>query len=372
MTVNVFFYHSGMTGAPVLSTTAGAMVALLDACLVNGFRAGTPSAITRSGSEATVTETAHGREVGQPVLIGGAGQAEYNGAHVITWVDTDHYKFDVSGTPATPATGSFTAKVAPAGWTKEYTGTNKAVYKRPDVTATAMRMRVSHPSGSDVSVKTYASMTGVDTGTLLHNGNVYAGTDTSAHGWILFADGKRVILAGGLEQPARLSYFPQLVWGDPVSYKAGDSYHCMSNADATGSPYAGYRTAWLVTWFGHPQMWLMRGHTQLGSPVSGIFESLARHLRLNGALNMADNGLLMARTELHEDNGANSCWRGYWPGVWLPLTTYSDVMTGPTQADNWQRIDNVTIEGQSRSVVMVRCTESDTNCWAVDVTGPWE
>jgi len=36
-TVKVF--HSGMTGAPSLSGTAGALIAVLDALLINGFGA---------------------------------------------------------------------------------------------------------------------------------------------------------------------------------------------------------------------------------------------------------------------------------------------------------------------------------------------
>lgn len=66
------------------------------------------TSITRSGSTATVTKTAHGYNTGECVVIAGAAQAEYNGAHSITVVDANSFTFTVSGTPATPATGTIT------------------------------------------------------------------------------------------------------------------------------------------------------------------------------------------------------------------------------------------------------------------------
>jgi len=65
--------------------------------------------ITRSGSTATVTHTAHGLVTGNKVLIEGADQNEYNGIHTITVTGTNTYTYTVSGTPATPATGTITS-----------------------------------------------------------------------------------------------------------------------------------------------------------------------------------------------------------------------------------------------------------------------
>lgn len=65
--------------------------------------------ITRAGSTATVSHTAHGMVNEQYVLIAGANETEYNGTHQIFNVTTNSYDFNVSGTPATPATGTITA-----------------------------------------------------------------------------------------------------------------------------------------------------------------------------------------------------------------------------------------------------------------------
>jgi hypothetical protein len=65
------------------------------------------TSINRTGSTATlVTTAAHGFTTGQSVRVAGANQAEYNGVHVITVLDADEFTFSVSGSPATPATGT--------------------------------------------------------------------------------------------------------------------------------------------------------------------------------------------------------------------------------------------------------------------------
>lgn len=65
--------------------------------------------ITRSGSTATVTHTAHGLKTNDKVVIKGCNQNEYNGIQEITVTDANNYTYTVSGTPATPATGTITA-----------------------------------------------------------------------------------------------------------------------------------------------------------------------------------------------------------------------------------------------------------------------
>lgn len=66
------------------------------------------TSITRSGATATVTATAHGYATGQFVNVQGAAQTEYNGKFTITVVDANTFTYPVTGTPATPATGTIT------------------------------------------------------------------------------------------------------------------------------------------------------------------------------------------------------------------------------------------------------------------------
>jgi hypothetical protein len=62
--------------------------------------------ITRSGATATVTHASHGLSSGSKIKVKGATQTEYNGIYTITVIDSGSYSYTVSGSPATPATGS--------------------------------------------------------------------------------------------------------------------------------------------------------------------------------------------------------------------------------------------------------------------------
>lgn len=65
--------------------------------------------ITRSGSTASVSHTAHGLADGDQVFIEGATQEEYNGVFAITNVTTNAYDYTVTGSPTSPATGTITS-----------------------------------------------------------------------------------------------------------------------------------------------------------------------------------------------------------------------------------------------------------------------
>ncbi len=66
------------------------------------------ASITRASSTATLTTTTdHGLQTGEKITITGATQSEYNVTDaVIIVVDATSFTFDVTGTPATPATGT--------------------------------------------------------------------------------------------------------------------------------------------------------------------------------------------------------------------------------------------------------------------------
>ena len=74
-----------------------------------GWSVVTPTSITRSGSTATVTlPSAVNWESGATATVAGAAQTEYNGDFVIAVTDSTHFTYTVTGTPATPATGTIT------------------------------------------------------------------------------------------------------------------------------------------------------------------------------------------------------------------------------------------------------------------------
>jgi hypothetical protein len=71
----------------------------------------TPTSITRTGTDATVTYANHGLMVHDRVTIAGAVQTAYNGTFVVSSVTgRDTFTYTVAGSPATPATGTLTLK----------------------------------------------------------------------------------------------------------------------------------------------------------------------------------------------------------------------------------------------------------------------
>lgn len=93
----------------VTAKDADTQAAIQSARVLLQASSGATVTITRSGSTATVAHTAHGYSTGQKVVIAGANQGEYNGLRSITVADADSYTYSVSGSPATPATGTITS-----------------------------------------------------------------------------------------------------------------------------------------------------------------------------------------------------------------------------------------------------------------------
>jgi hypothetical protein len=73
----------------------------------------TITSITRASTTATVTATAHGFTTGDQVNIRGAAETDYNGDFLVTVTDANTFTYTVSGSPATPATGTIVANNGP-------------------------------------------------------------------------------------------------------------------------------------------------------------------------------------------------------------------------------------------------------------------
>ena len=71
--------------------------------------------------------------VGSVILVAGATPTSLNGEQRVTAITANSVSFATTEANAT-ATGTITLKVAPAGWSKLYSGTNLAAYKITSVT----------------------------------------------------------------------------------------------------------------------------------------------------------------------------------------------------------------------------------------------
>jgi hypothetical protein len=107
-----------VSGAPATPATGTLTATLIDTVTLEVTRLpvaemtiGTKSVtgITRVAAVANVNLPSHGYSTGDTITHTGADQAEYNVSAVITVIDGDNYSYPVSGTPATPATGTLEA-----------------------------------------------------------------------------------------------------------------------------------------------------------------------------------------------------------------------------------------------------------------------
>lgn len=234
-----------MPGAPVLSGTAGSLISILDACLVTGFgSAGITSLTVASGVATANFAAAHPYEVASVALIAGAvvtgaSPAALNGEKRILSTTATSVTFNATGVTDQTATGSATARVAGAGWTKPFTGTNKAVYRNNSVTGTGMYLRMDDSEATVGRLRGYEVMTDVDTGVNLfptlvqHSGpglwwSKSNGANSTSKQWTIFADSRGVywMMQGDPTWQYRVNFF-----GDINSVKANDPYACVIRAD---------------------------------------------------------------------------------------------------------------------------------------------
>jgi len=99
------------TSITVVDVTTGAAVASARVLVTAGSAAGPmpyqkTTTITSSGATATATCAAHGLVNGTKAVIKGADQPEYDGVVTVTVTGADTFTYPISGTPATPATGT--------------------------------------------------------------------------------------------------------------------------------------------------------------------------------------------------------------------------------------------------------------------------
>jgi hypothetical protein len=243
MPVHVF--KSSDSGAPVMSGQVSALIGVLDAILVNGYNQQTGVTATQSSGTATYTKTSHGYVVDQVLTISGFTSTDYNiTGKVLTVPNANTWTMAVdSGAPGT-AVGTGTTIVAPLGWSKPYTGTNKAAFRQKSGT-NQFYLRVDDSNAQNAQLRGYESMSDVDTGTNAFptNAQVTIGSglysyksataDSTARTWRCFSDGKIFYLFTYHGQTAGRAN--GVAFGDFLSRVPGDAYNTVMIADVTAS-----------------------------------------------------------------------------------------------------------------------------------------
>lgn len=245
MDTSVKYFHSGMTGAPVMRGTAGSLLAVLDACLVNGFGLKTVDSLVVSNNVATATiNTGHSAEADVVVEISGATPAALNGQWKVTATGITTVSFPTTGIADQTATGTISLKLAGAGWVKEFSGANLGAYRSPNILSTRMYLRVDDTATTVARVIGYETMSGINTGTGLFpttaqlSGGLYwsksNAADSTRREWMLIADDRMIYFARSNVTGVPEGY-ETVAFGDFLSAKSGDAYACVINGTSTNS-----------------------------------------------------------------------------------------------------------------------------------------
>ena len=335
----IFTFDSSQVGAPVLSGSAGALRAVIKACLVDGFGAGAVATLTVSGGIATATYAgAHPFKVGYVAQFAGATPAGLNGNKVILSATGTSVTFAAPGVPDGAATGTITSKAAPAGWQELFAGalSNVIALKPSVVEATGCVLRVDDTGAINARVRAYEAMSDISTGvgmTPLESqaaGGLWwpksATANATARAWILVADALGFYLAVA---PAGGDRYTLLFAGDIASLKSGDAYGYLltgnqadqTNVSSVPDGCVGYSHRSART-----GAYLVRGYTAIGQSTAAqrlgahhngstadVYAGTAGY-SLGAYPNGANNGLLTGALELH---AAGLC--GTLPGLLHPV-----------------------------------------------------
>lgn len=389
---SVKYFHSGMTGAPVLNGSAGSLVAVLDSCLVTGFGIKTLDSVTVSNEVATaVLSTGASFEADVVIEVVGATPAGINGLRRISAVDGTTITFSVPGVPDGVASGTVTAKVAGAGWEKVFAGTNLGVYRGQNASGIRHCLWVNDTGTAISRVRAYESMTGMNTGlrpypvdTQVSGGGYWPKSDTAnttARTWTLIADDRGFYLhVHALASGAGVA---GSVWtfGDFKSLRSADAYksvlfcaaaapNALTGVSSATVEYVSYTAAGTGAFVSRSYTGVgsaqelghgAEGLVTTGGAAAGASSSTVVPTYPNGA----NNGLVLVRKTLVERNVA---LRGFLRGVHVPAQLCHS---------SFNPLDKLDGQGDllGRKLLAVKCGgTAGTGSLGVlffDITGPW-
>ena len=383
----VKFLHSELPGAPVLSGTAGSLIAVLDACLANGWGLLTASAVNVASGVATATFTAsHSYEVDSVILVAGAGTAALNGEQRVTGTGSLAVSWPAPGVADGPVSGTVTVKLAPAGWSKAFAGTNKAAYRSLSPSATGAYIRIDHALAKVARMRAYSVMTDIDTGSdptptdAQVSGGCYVPVsntvDSSARRWMIVASDRcvHILIAHSAAYPQ--DYGLQVA-GDFPSLKAGDAYRVLVVGEIVDNSSGGSPGLYnsVHAHGGGVGAYAMRAYAQVGGAIPlylykpGFVQAVSSgHPTHPIGPNPINNGLDICPT-LFLEQIASGSRRGEVPGVYgIPHYLGSGF-------DNKDRI-NAAVGLPGHTLIAVRYwgqpTLAQSYRAAIDITGPWE
>lgn len=385
MTSVVKFFASNMYGAPTLNGVAGSLIAVMDACLLNGFGLQTANSVVVAGNVATVNlPNAPVGWQNAVINVSGATPAGLNGDQRVVAANGNALTFATTGIVDQTATGTITVKVSPSNWTKPYSGTNLAAYKQSIAQVTGALLRVDDTAAQTARVLAYESMTGISAGTnpfptdAQQTGGLYwpksSTADSVARPWFIAVDDYFMFF--GQAPNATYPNFQIQGFGDPVLYKSGDAYGGFISGNQNSTPWANVLSFGClgVSAGNSIGAYMPRSHTGLGTSqaTNHIGEACATVATVvSGGVsygygnypNAADFSLMLGKQLVY---CANS-FRGEIPGVWHLI------QNGFASFNQWDSIPSTgTLAGRNLLAILLGPSNSPTTGVAfLDVTGPW-
>lgn len=231
-----------------------------------------------------------------------------------------------------------------SGWAKAFSGTNLAAYRPPS--GTRGYLRVDDSATLVSRVVGYMAMTDVSTGTdpfptaAQVSGGIYLQrsntSDATARPWVVIATDSRVYFIGYSDvtsivaNAAASGCMGQFFFGDIVSYKPGDAYHCALIGGAETNSTSSGRFGALATSFSSgtsvPSNYIARNHTQSGGSLQVGKASLGTYVPSAAPATTAppypdvmSGGIPLAPIEVMEPSASGLLTRGRLPGMWAPL-----------------------------------------------------
>lgn len=382
MSTAVKFFHSEMPSAPVLSGTAGSLLAILDACLVNGWGLMTATSVVVSGGVATANfSSSHVFEPGRVALVSGATPSGLNGEQRLTATAANSVSWPTT-VPDGTATGTITLKLAPAGWVKPFSSGNVAAYKSGSPSASGCYARIDDSGTTTARLRAFESMTDVDTGVgptptdVQQSGGLYIykseAASSSPRKWMVVADDRLVYILLGYYGSYGNDYDP-ICFGDIISLKSGDAYPFIvsGNTGSSVSMYVGSGSA-LTSNSSSVGVFVVRSFTQSGGAVPiqlskpGLWGASGQN-NLPLFPNPVNNSMEICPTVAYEGSGSTAARRGDIPGLYgIPHTMGINLDSKQTVTD---------IDGLPGHVLMgvryVSATAGNGYRYAMDITGPW-
>lgn len=280
---SVKHFHSAMVGAPVLNGQAGSMIALLSACLVNGFDVKAGTSLTVASGIATLSFAGtHSAGVDCVILVTGASVAALNGEQKVKSAGLGFLTFATAAADGA-ATGAIAFKMAPAGWLSPFAEGHVAGFKSAYPMGKGMYLRVDDTGSYQARVVGYEQMPALNGGigafpsaSMISGGGLWAksflATATPVP-WVLFADGRMFYLCVAANFVSGGTYLGMIVrgFGDLIHRRpGGDPYACVLNchADLSEPPWTGAMQGSFSSGAAAGRCFLPREHTGLAGAVA--------------------------------------------------------------------------------------------------------